>query len=165
MDEPRAIMIYLAGPIDDIGIAERLGWREEMVHEAPENVVFFSPAHAFLGVHKAAFKAMEYLNRHAILCSDGLLANLSGEGKGFGTIREIEFAKSNSKPVSIAQDPADPIQSWLTYDVQIRNSLGGAFDSLLDQIRQTRDAPPFLALPGGIMFRPAQEEPDEGDES
>lgn len=118
-------MVYLAGPIDDITETVAMGWRE---HFAAIVNYFgtscFNPCGAFrmgegntLGVDK-----LIQINKLAIVNSDVVVANLSGPGKGFGTIREIEFAKSIGKRVIVVLLEQDKY-SFYTHDLEIVNSV------------------------------------------
>lgn len=118
-------MVYLAGPIDDVSVDEAMGWREQF-----SNIVSFSgvscynPCGAFhmgryvtLGVQQ-----MVNINKMAIVNSDVVVANLAGTGKGIGTIREIEFAKSLGKRVLVVL-PHQKEYSLYTYDLEIFESV------------------------------------------
>jgi hypothetical protein len=139
--ETNPIAIYLAGPIDDIGQNESRGWRERIAEILPTSVVCFSPAHAFIGTNKENFRAVDFINRHAIkCCCTGVLANLAGPGQGFGTIREIEFAVMTNTPVAVAGQ----IESWMSHDIMVGENLGEALNLLLQEIANIRNVPPMI---------------------
>lgn len=134
----RPVMVYLAGPIDDVEDTESRGWRESMILSAPAGVVFYSPAHAYINVNEANFTKVDRANRVAIShCVDGMLVNLAGEGRGFGTIREIEFARMNNIPVAVAGEVA----SMMRDDLFIASDLGTALTLLLEAIQEERNIP------------------------
>ena len=102
------MLVYLAGPIDGVQRQEALDWREEVsqcLNQA--GISTFSPAHAFSVVHfggdspsnKATARAVTEINRCAISQSSVVLAYLPKDRITIGTIREIEYAISISKPV------------------------------------------------------------------
>lgn len=130
-----ATMLYLAGPMDDVTTGQAQGWREWVGENAPSGVVCFSPAHAYLGATRANFPYVDQASRHMIKhCCHGMIANLSGPGRAFGTIREIEFARSCSTPVVVIGD----LESLLTYDLRVVTSLESAMDAILEQIQEAR---------------------------
>ena len=103
---PKYIMVYLAGPIDDIDIQDAKSWRELMARQLwTKGISTFNPATAYhLNLDRNTEFISERLisiNKKAIEECDLLVANLSGKGRGFGTIREIEYAKSLGKEVII----------------------------------------------------------------
>lgn len=138
----RPVMIYLAGPMDDVTKAQARGWREAMADAAALGVVFYSPAHAYLNVRGVNFTKVDRANRIAIShMVDGMLVNLAGVGAGFGTIREIEFARMNNIPVAVA----GKVASMMKHDLLMAADLGAALDLLLEAIQEGRDAPHPLA--------------------
>lgn len=142
------VLIYLAGPIDDIPLDAARGWREELMAGAPAGMAFFSPAHAYFNVTAATFMPVENCNRAAIRQCHGVLANLAGPGMGFGTIREIEFSRSLSIPVAVVSD--SPIKSLMVIDLYAAESLKDGLDMLLEAIQETRNQPPaFWSFLGG----------------
>ncbi len=133
--------------MDDVSRAEARGWREALAAKAPLGVVFYSPAHAYLNVRGTNFPKADRANRLAICHGcDGVLANLSGEGQGFGTIREIEYARMSSKPVAVV----GKIQSMMKTDLMVADDLEAALTMLLEAIQEDRDMPHPLAQLFGI---------------
>jgi len=103
---PKYIMVYLAGPIDDVDIQDAKGWRDLMARQLwTKGISVFNPATAYnLNLDRNTefiSKRLININKKAIEECDLLVANLSGKGRGFGTIREIEYAKSIGKEVII----------------------------------------------------------------
>lgn len=139
----KTMTIYLAGPIDDIPEPEARRWRNELALGAPTGCLFFNPTTAWSGASQMTAQALDYGNRVAIVAADGLLANLSGPGWGFGTIREIEFARSQKKPVAVALGDRDPV-SLLLHDVAVAVDVDAALGSLVEMIRRNQDKPPAL---------------------
>lgn len=132
-------LIYLAGPIDEVEQWEAREWREGMAGEAGAfNAVFFSPAHAYVNVTPENFPAVDRMNRCVIRQSDGVLALLLRETVGFGTIREIEFARSCGKPVMVVSEQ-EPV-SLMAYDVMYEEPPGHGLWRLLEAIKE-REAP------------------------
>lgn len=105
-------LIYLAGPLDGLSI-DGTTWYDEFETLCPDDVVGFMPGRAFIGAAENP-SGMDAANRAVIRASHGVLANLSGPGRAFGTIREIEFAKSLGVPVIVVGDVAS---SLMAYDV------------------------------------------------
>lgn len=99
------MIVYLAGPIDAVTREEALGWRYEASRrlEARE-IATFDPAAAFYGVALKDGPAVRAINRVAVLQSTAVLANLL-DRRGFGTVREIEFACERGIPVYAAVGP------------------------------------------------------------
>lgn len=154
--EIQPIMIYLAGPIDDIPIQVARKWREEAGLDLPTGVVLFSPAHAYQGeVSEATAPKVDFMNRVNIAFCDGVIANLSGLGKGFGTIREIEFARSRNKPVVVI---GDHIVSLMTHDLHLVKDFDSALTSILQSIQEGRN-PQVLMVP--LPFLQPPEDQDE----
>lgn len=113
-------MVFLSGPIDDISMDEASRWRDTLARQLDKlNVNVYDPARAFRINTKLSSEAVIKINKTAIEASDLLIANLSGEGRGFGTIREIEYAKSLNKQVIIIGD----IVSLSAYDCIIVNDM------------------------------------------
>lgn len=136
MNGPMPILIYLAGPQDDVTQGEARGWREELAAGAPSGVAFFSPAHAYLNVSAASFPPVDWLNRVAIEKSHAVIANLSGPGRAFGTIREIEYAAAHNTMVQVVG--ADE-RSLMTWDVYLADTLDDALNAILEHVMETRE--------------------------
>lgn len=138
MREPAVypMLVYLAGPQDDVSQDQARGWREELAAGAPTGVSFFSPAHAYLAVNRASFPAVDAMNRQAIQMSHAVIANLSGPGMGFGTIREIEFATIHNKLVQVV-GPID--HAMMTWDLTHAPDLDIALNNILEQVQQFRE--------------------------
>lgn len=145
------ILIYLAGPIDDVPTEVAQEWREDAKDEAPTGVTFFSPAHAYSNATPATALAIDRANRNMIAVSDGLIANLAGLGRGFGSIREIEFARMQQKPVAVIHSQEDPIVSLLSYDLHLTTNIGDALEMLLLAIKERRDMPRNLMIMMGLQ--------------
>ena len=112
-----ATLIYLAGPIDGVSIEDACAWREDLARHAPVGVVLFNPATAFHNVNKQTIQGADAVNRMVIQMSSAVVANLSGPGRAFGTMREIEFARGAcGKLVVVAVGP-EPIEALLAYDL------------------------------------------------
>lgn len=147
------IMIYLAGPIDDIDVAEAKAWREAAGHGLPTGIVLFSPVHAYRGeVTQVTAPKVDFMNRVNIAFCDGMIANLSGPGRGFGTIREVEFARSRDKPVAVIG--GDPLVSLMSFDILVAADFDDALTEVMQAIQEGRNAPrgtmislPFLQPP------------------
>lgn len=137
-------MIYLAGPMDGISDQEAHGWREQIAIEYP-NILFFMPHRAYANSSRHTALSVDHMNRHAINCSSGLLANLIGPGRGFGTIREIEFARMKQKRVAIAADERDIGQhTLLAYDIDVQATITDAMNSLLEWLTDAVNQPPTI---------------------
>lgn len=130
------ILIYLAGPQDDVTTEQARGWREELAAGAPTGVAFFSPAHAYMGVNQASFPAVDSMNRHAIQASHAVIANLSGPGRGFGTIREIEYAIAHNRFVQVVGDIGHSLMTW---DLTHAKSLDEALNNVLEYVMEARE--------------------------
>lgn len=138
MKEPTVfpIMVYLAGPQDDVSGEIARGWREELAASAPSGVSFFSPAHAYLNVNAASFPPVDWLNRKAIEASHAVIANLSGPGRGFGTIREIEYAAAHNTMVQVVGDVGHSLMTW---DIHLADSLDEALNNVLEHVMAARE--------------------------
>lgn len=131
------ILIYLAGPQDDVTQEEARGWREELAGLAPSGVAFFSPAHAYMNVNRVSFPAVDWMNRKAIEVAHAMIANLDGPGRGFGTIREIEYAISQHTGVWVVGDVSHAL---MTYDLHRVDTLEEAMEEILDAVGEAREA-------------------------
>lgn len=148
--------IYLAGPMldhtGDFKHPEAQTWREEIAAEIPTGVLLVSPAHAFFGASPITAQALDYMERHMIHAADGVLVNLLTEEPAFGTIRDIEFARSHGRPVAVAGD----VRSLMAHDIMVEPSVELALLALIHAIRQEQDTPPML--PFGVMLRRPDDE-------
>jgi len=101
------VMVYLAGPIDDIDVVDGACWRDQAEQLLTQRgVACFNPLTAYelpdlKDVHQAMAQAVSSINRAAIQHCTLVLANLKGPGRGFGTIREIEYARALGKSVIV----------------------------------------------------------------
>lgn len=129
------ILVYLAGPQDDVTVETAQGWREQLALEAPSGVAFYSPAHAYLNVNRASFPAVDFMNRKAIETAHAVIANLSGPGRGFGTIREIEFAVAQQTGVWVVGELE---HSLMTHDLHLVATPEAALADILDTVAEAR---------------------------
>lgn len=138
----RPVLIYLAGPQDDVTKEQSRTWREEIVKMAPSGVAFFSPAHAYVdSVSGINFKAVDWCNRSVIHNAvHGVIAKLDGPGRGFGTIREIEFAVMSHKPVAVVGD----VVSLMSHDIGVCSHLEDALAYVLERVSEDRNQPSFM---------------------
>lgn len=151
------LTVYLAGPMDDISHEEAHLWRVQLALAFPR-VLFFDPTDAWLNAGMDTAEAVDHGNRVMLWTADGVLANLGGPGRGFGTVREIEFARSRGKPVAVAIP--EPLVSLLSHDVLQAPTVEEAMELLLGVIADER-----AARPGGLMgFLLQQSEEGEGGE-
>lgn len=163
MNEVKATMLYLAGPIDGVDSQEARGWRAEVGAMVDGSaVLLFDPSTAWHGTGEFTAKSLDYFNRHMISLCDGVLANLSGTGRGFGTIREIEFGRLHDKPVAVVTGD-EPLESLLQHDLLTASTLEGGLEILLGKIADIRNQPPSIfGFPFGHVIRLSQ--PEEHDE-
>lgn len=140
------LLIYLAGPQDDVSKSTARRWREKLAAGAPAGVAFFSPAHAYLNVNRVSFPVVDMMNRAAINGSHAVIANLGGQGMGFGTIREVEFALSVRTPVWVV----GPVgHSLMTHDLRVVDTVDDALASILfavDDLRAKMSGHPLSML-------------------
>lgn len=134
MNNPAVFLLYLAGPIDGVTEREAHGWRDELMRVAPSGVVCFDPSLAWAGVNRLTAPAVDAGNRLIIRSCSGVIANMAGEGRAFGTIREIEFARHHGIPVAIATGSREPIESLLSYDLLQAEQPIGALEALMEYI-------------------------------
>lgn len=149
--------IYLAGPIDGVSEDEARGWRRQVIESAPTGCLFFDPSSAWGGASAATAEALDQGNRGVLYNCDGVLVNLSGPGRGFGTIRELEFGRGQGKPVAVAEGDHQ-IVSFLKYDLMVATTVDQAFTLLLEAIRARQDRPRMLMIPLPNM-------PQDGDDA
>jgi hypothetical protein len=121
--------------------------------------VFFSPAHAFIGTTKTNFPAVDFINRNVIARSHGVLVNAPDVSK-FGTIREIEFARSQNLPVAVTGDLGP---SLMAYDLMVSDSLEGALLDLVAKIAVIQNTPPMMFGLPGMHIHLVQQEEEEQD--
>lgn len=163
-DEQKAkpIMIYLAGPIDDVTVEQASEWRQSLSADF-RSVLFFNPHTAYRNATMATAELVQLMNWHAIQHSHGVLANLSGPGRGFGTIREIEYSRLHGKPVAVVSHEDLPIVSLMSHDLFMHIDVGAAMEDLLQQIQNRRDRPSGMFM--GLHFPGMQQiDPEEDDE-
>lgn len=149
--QQRPMSIYLAGPIEGISTEDAMDWRQQVANLAPTGCLLFNPVTAWHGVSSITASAVAYGDRVVIAACDGVLANLSGPGRGFGTVREIEFARNQGKPVAVCAGDT-PLISCFAHDVFQEPTLEASLMALIEAIRERQDAPPpgmmLLRLPG-----------------
>lgn len=149
------ITCYLAGPMDDVTKDQARTWRRKLARAYPA-VLFFDPSRAWLNATTTTAEGVVYGDRAAIAHSTCVLANLTGPGRGFGTIREIEFARGQGKPVAIAGELA----SLFISDVTVRGTLEEAMDALLTEVADVLNRPhPFML--GQLRLMGLEEDDDD----
>lgn len=148
--------IYLAGPCDGISAADTTGWRDELATEFP-SVLFVRPDRAYDNQSYDNAAAFDHMNRHLIKCSSAVVANLSGPGRGLGTLREIEFARAMEKYVSVACDIDKMKKSLLSYDLHLFPTPAEATHGALEFLTEVVNQPHPLF---GVI-RPPQADDDE----
>ena len=122
------LLIYLAGALDGVSYSDGRDWYGVAATSAFPGAVLYCPGCAFL-LQDA--KGMDAANRAVIRVADAVLANLSGPGKALGTCREIEFARSQEKPVVVV---SERLESLLAYDLVVVAS----FEEAWERLTQTR---------------------------
>lgn len=136
------MLVYLAGPIDGVQRQEALDWREEVSQCLNQDgISTFSPAHAFSVVYfngnspsnKAMARAVTKINRCAIRQSSVVLAYLPKDRITIGTIREIEYAVSISKPVVVLIERTD-IPFLSLYDTIQVSDWDEAVDAVIEAL-------------------------------
>lgn len=146
MSEPRpSAVVYLAGPIDDITVEEAFTWRAKIAEDWPD-ILFYNPVGAIMnGSHETA-PAADTVNRAVIRASTILLANLTGPGRGFGTVREIEYASSlNHVLVAVA---GDLDRTMMKYDLIVKETVNEALTKALETLTDfVNQRPSFMVLP------------------
>ena len=122
------MLVYLAGPVDGVQRQEALDWREGVSQRLNQDgISTFSPAHAFSVVYfngnsptnKAMARVVTKINRCAIRQSSVVLAYLPKDRITIGTIREIEYAVSISKPVVVLIERTDILFLSLYDTIQV----------------------------------------------
>lgn len=110
---PTTRMVYLAGPIDGIEPANAGRWRIKFSREMKlSGITCFDPYGAFYGASPNAADLVQAVNRAAIDASQAVVAYLAGPGRGFGTIREIEYAVSRGKRVIVVAADLSVMSTW-----------------------------------------------------
>lgn len=116
------LLVYLAGPIDDISTDQARSWRASLaaVLNSLGHVAFDPSAPWLIGRDQLAdgAAAIDLGNRQVIRRSAAVIANLAGPGRGWGTIREIEFARSLGIPV-LAIVPDDLPTTVALHDLEV----------------------------------------------
>lgn len=158
-------MVYLAGPVDGITEAESRDWRAETAGDYP-NVLFFMPDTAFANANRTNARLMHHMNQHAINCSHALLANLSGPGLGFGTVREVEFAASRNKFTVVVDGQDKLAQTLLVHDLHIVKSMDEGMTKILEWHAEMANQPlSFMGIPMSQFreIQPGEEGQDHSD--
>lgn len=162
MTELQPLMVYLAGPVDGITEAEARDWRADVASDYP-NVLFFLPDTAFANVNRTNAQLMNHMNHHAINCSHATLANLSGPGTGFGTVREIEFAAARGRFVVVVDELGRLDKTILVHDLTVVKSMDEGMHKILEWHAEMANQPAmFMGIPM-TQFREIQPG-DEGQE-
>jgi hypothetical protein len=135
------MLAYLAGPLDGVSHEDGREWYKKLEALAPPGWVLYLPGHAFASPASDAI-ATDAANRSVIVhAASVVIANLSGPGRGFGTIREIEFARQHGRPVVVIGE----LDSLLAHDVECVARPEDVWPYIIEQIdRQTesmRDNP------------------------
>lgn len=155
------MLVYLGGAIDDATREEAQGWRDQAKAAlAKEGITCYDPCAAFSApVDHPEFdlrdigKRAHFIEREVIARSTALLVNLI-PGKPFGTIREIDFARSLDRPVVVVAENLPSLQAWdliIVPDLEsgIRGIISGSW-------RQRRNAPhPEPTIGSSPQFRGA----------
>lgn len=128
-------LVYLAGPIDDVSPEEATLWRDKATRAFHGyGIAVYDPAGAFnvpnLGPVVDLGKTIREVNTAAIVHCDGLFANLTGPGRAFGTIREIERATRMGRVVVVAGD----LYTLEAYDVITRANLDAAIETMAEEL-------------------------------
>lgn len=159
---PTPTIIYLAGPMDDVPFAEADGWRSKIAAGYPD-VLFYMPNRAYINASKFNASIVRHMNNHAIKCSHGLLANLTGPGRGFGTIREIEYSRSTGGHVAVACNDGDiNDRQLMTFDLYLHPTVDEAMADLMLKITDSRHEQDPNQILGMMLGRLAP--PDDEDE-
>lgn len=153
--------VYLAGPMDGVSSDDAGEWREKLASEFPD-VLFYMPNTAYRNANRYNAVVMDGLNRHAINQCTGMIANLLGPGRAFGTIREVEYARLRSKRVVVVAHPKDVGEHTLmTYDLGLELTPTAAMENLLtywaDKIAEMHQMPTLFQILGGEMEPPTDE--------
>lgn len=133
------MMVYLAGPIDDVPFDGASGWRAKAAAALQRRgMSSYNPMAAFhlVFTEHSQFvihaNAVDAINRAAIKHSSAVLAYLNGPGAAIGTAREIEFAVANGIPV-VAVYTGPPRVAL--HDVHTCDSIEEAADRIADIVR------------------------------
>lgn len=115
-------LVYLAGPIDDVDEDGANHWRRYVSNMLGRHGInTFNPYLAYNVANLDTIKRqVSEIDRAAIAQCDMLFANLSGNGRAFGTIREIEYARSLNIPVIVV---AKNLVSAFAHDVECFNEI------------------------------------------
>jgi nucleoside 2-deoxyribosyltransferase len=127
-------LVYLGGSIDAITHEQASGWREEVTKSFNEyGISVYNPVGAFGFAGMGAAQAISTINRQAILACDFCLFRV--DKASFGTIREIEFAKANGKPlVVVSAHLSSHVES---HDLHIVASLDEAISFIVGLLPKT----------------------------
>lgn len=151
---PDQALVYAAGPIEEAAEDAR-DWYTEV--PLPPGIALFCPWLAFRGDDYTSARTIERANRTMLMTADGVLANLRDRATAFGTIREIEFARLNNKPVVVVCP--SPIMSLSAHDIYQEVDLVRGIERLAEVIKSRREAPDIHPL---LMMLGLQRlEPDE----
>lgn len=125
------MIIYLAGPIDDVSTEDATNWRQFAARYlafhgmgAYDPAAAFSPCPDGFGVTIDDAPAVRAINNTAIQLCDAVLANCF-TGFTLGTVREIERAKKEGLPVFLVE-PDGGTNSFEKHDLVCSSSLNVA---------------------------------------
>lgn len=107
MTDTKSKLVYLAGPIDDVAPYNATWWRDRLCEVLTElGHAVYNPYGAWSQTEhlRQHAEACRKVNRQAISSCNLVIAYLGGKGRGFGTIREIEFARGIGINVVIIAD-------------------------------------------------------------
>lgn len=156
MAKMNPVCVYLAGPIDGIDQDRAQRWRA-LVADLFPSVLFFDPSRAWHNAGPEMAWALDSAHRQMICCADGVLANLRGEGRAIGTIREIEYARSQGRPVAVAG--LDQNVTLMAYDLLCEDGVEEAMTRLLQVCIDRRER--GMMSPFQVFFGRMVEDDDE----
>jgi nucleoside 2-deoxyribosyltransferase len=102
---------------------------------------------------------VEYVNRQVLSVCDGVLVNLRNRAAAFGTIREVEFAKLQQKPVVVVSK--DPVMSLSAYDLFQEDTMERGLARLVEVVKMELQAPQSFAEMLAILIARQQEVDDD----
>lgn len=116
--------VFLGGAIDMVEKGDAREWRKDIAERLiPHSITCYNPYTAFAVSRKhMASDRVRAVNRAAILQSDVLLVKIVSGQPAFGTIREIEFAKTNGIRVIVWANYALELHME-AYDIEVVHSM------------------------------------------
>lgn len=133
---PGTLVVYLAGPVDDVDAGQAMGWRQQFAQLAPSALCICPPT-VFLNARMDTAPGVRLVCHSLIASSSVVVANLLGPGLGLGTAREVEIAVRDVGVPVVAMLPEAQRNSYLfAFDCLVVSSVEEAAQAVASMLEQ-----------------------------